>query len=146
MVARCATQGAYAMLRIAVGGFAHETNTFSPRKTDLNEFEAEELRRGSEIERFAGTRTTPGGFVDAITADPELEMVPIIVANAIPGGVVTRNAVETIEGELAEGLRREQPDAVVLFLHGAMVTECSDDGEGSTLERVRSVIGPDVPV
>ena len=134
------------MLRIAVGGFAHETNTFSPRTTDLNEFEAEELRRGSEIERFAGTRTTPGGFVDAITADSELEMAPIIVGSAIPGGVVTKNAVDTIEGELAEGLKRAQADAVVLFLHGAMVTEYSDDGEGATLERVRAVVGPDVPV
>src|SRR3954462_7020691 len=118
------------MLRVAVGGFAHETNTFSPRKTDLNEFEAEEIRRGSEIENAAGTRTTPGGFVDAIAADPELELVPIIVASAIPGGVVTKQAVDTIEGELAEGLTREQPDAVVLFLYGAMVTELSDDGEG----------------
>jgi microcystin degradation protein MlrC len=134
------------MLRVAVGGFAHETNTFSPRKTDLNEFEAEEIRRGSEIEKAAGTRTTPGGFVDAIAADPELELVPIIVSSAIPGGVVTKRAVETIEGELAEGLKREQPDSVVLFLHGAMVTELSDDGEGETLARVREAVGPDVPV
>ena len=35
---------------------------------------------------------------------------------------------------------------MVLALHGAMVTEQSDDGEGTTLSRVRAIIGPDVPL
>lgn len=134
------------MPRFAVGGFAHETNTFSPRKTDYAEFEAEGIRSGQEVLRYKGTRTAPGGFVDAILADPELELVPLTVSRAIPGGIVTKDAVERLEGPILEGLKRERPDAVLLFLHGAMVTEESDDGEGTTLTRVRQVVGRDVPV
>jgi microcystin degradation protein MlrC len=134
------------MPRIAVGGFAHETNTFSTRPTDFAEFEAERIRSGEEILRFKGTRTTPGGFVDAVLADPDLELLPLTVSRAIPGGMVTKDAVDRIEGLILEGLKREPPDAVVLFLHGAMVTEESDDGEGTTLERVRAIVGPLVPV
>jgi microcystin degradation protein MlrC len=134
------------MPRFAVGGFAHETNTFSPRKTDFAEFEAEGIRSGDEILRFAGTRTAPGGFVDAILADPDLELVPLTVSRAIPGGIVTKDAVDRLESMILDGLRRERPDVVLLFLHGAMVTEESDDGEGTTLTRVREVVGPDVPI
>ena len=57
------------MPRVAVGGFAHETNTFSPRKTDFAEFEAEGIRSGEALLRFNGTRTPAGGFVDSILAD-----------------------------------------------------------------------------
>ncbi|TIT59209.1 MAG: M81 family metallopeptidase, partial [Mesorhizobium sp.] len=37
-------------------------------------------------------------------------------------------------------------DAVYLDLHGAMVVESYDDGEGELLRRVRAVVGPDLPV
>ena len=37
-------------------------------------------------------------------------------------------------------------DGVYLDLHGAMVTEQYDDGEGELLRRVRAVIGPDMPL
>ena len=39
-----------------------------------------------------------------------------------------------------------QLDAVYLDLHGAMVTEHLDDGEGEILARVRKVIGNDIPL
>jgi microcystin degradation protein MlrC len=37
-------------------------------------------------------------------------------------------------------------DGVYLDLHGAMVTEAHDDGEGEILRRVREAVGPRVPV
>jgi microcystin degradation protein MlrC len=37
-------------------------------------------------------------------------------------------------------------DAVLLDLHGAMVAEQSDDGEGDLLERVRAAVGPRAPI
>ncbi|MGH2550361.1 MAG: M81 family metallopeptidase, partial [Thermomicrobiales bacterium] len=51
------------MPRIAVGGFAHETNTFSPRPTDIADFEATGLLRGEELLSLRGTRTPTGGFI-----------------------------------------------------------------------------------
>jgi microcystin degradation protein MlrC len=134
------------MPRIAVGGFAHETNTFSPRPTDIADFEATGLLRGEELLSLRGTRTPTGGFIEAASRNPTIELIPTINAYAVPGGVVTKAAVELIEGEILRRLTEEQPDAVVLSLHGAMVTEESDDGEGKTISRVRQIIGPDVPL
>ncbi|MCC6704724.1 MAG: M81 family metallopeptidase [Thermomicrobiales bacterium] len=134
------------MARIAVGGFSHETNTFARKPTDFAEFAAEGIRSGAEILAFRGTKTPAGGFVDAIEANPGLEPVLLMTSNAIPGGVVTADAVHRLTTPILEGIEREKPDAVVLVLHGAMVTEESDDGEGTLLAQVRAIIGPDVPL
>ena len=49
--------------------------------------------------------------------------------------------------EIVDGIAAAGPiDAVYLDLHGAMVTEHYDDGEGETLARVRKVIGKDLPL
>jgi len=48
---------------------------------------------------------------------------------------------------MIEGIGAAGPlDAVYLDLHGAMVTEHFDDGEGEILRRVREVIGKDLPL
>lgn len=133
-------------LRIAVAGFSHETNTFVTARTDLEEFVANGLYRGEALLDLRGTNTVVGGAVDAIAARDDLKLLPLLATSAIPGGLVTARAVEAIEGEIAEGLARSRPDAVVLDLHGAMVTELSDDGEAATLRRMRDVVGPGVPI
>lgn len=134
------------MARIAVGGFSHETNTFAVKPTDYAEFEAEVVRSGEQVREYKGTKTGVGGFVDAIEADPDLDPVYLMTSNAVPGGIVTSDAVARLTGPILEGIEREKPDAVVLVLHGAMVTEDSDDGEGTLLSQVRAIIGPDVPL
>lgn len=133
-------------LRIAVAGFSHETNTFAPWPTDLEDFVANGYVRGDELCMLSGTNSVVGGAIDAITADESLELIPLTATSAIPGGLVTLRAAEHIECEIVDGLRASKPGAVVLDLHGAMVTEVSDDGEATTLRKVREVVGPDVPV
>jgi len=59
------------------------------------------------------------------------EIVPLAWAGAVPGGCVTDDAFERMSGLLVDGLARSQPDAVFLELHGAMVTQSHDDGEGA---------------
>jgi microcystin degradation protein MlrC len=133
-------------LRIAVAGFEHETNTFASRKATYDDFVRDWFHRGDELRQLCDTNTVPGGFVGAIEASPDLELVPLLHAGATPGGLITADAVERIEGEILEGLRQSKPDAVILCLHGAMVTELSDDGEGQMLRHVREIVGPSVPV
>jgi microcystin degradation protein MlrC len=133
-------------LRIAVAGFEHETNTFARSKTTYDDFVSHWFYRGDEIRGLGHTNTVTGGSVAAIDADKDLEMVPLLVAGAIPGGITTADAVERIEGEIVAGLRETKPDAVALALHGAMVTELADDGESQTLRRIREVVGSNVPI
>ena len=60
---------------------------------------------------------------------------------------MTRDAYERIVKVMVDGIAAAGPlDAVYLDLHGAMVTEHLDDGEGEILARVRKVIGKDLPL
>src|SRR5258708_26021153 len=86
------------------------------------------------------------GFVEAAETQG-WELVPTISCGASPSAHVTKDAFERIVKVMVEGIRDAGPlDAVYLDLHGAMVTEHFDDGEGEILARVRQVIGKDLPL
>jgi microcystin degradation protein MlrC len=139
------------MARIAVGGLHHETNTFAPQLATYERFAEADgwpaLSRGEDLlANTAGINLPITGFVDAAHAAGH-ELVPLVWANAAPSGRTTEDAFERIVGWLLAGLRAALPvDAVFLDLHGAMVTEHLDDGEGELLRRLRQVTGPRVPV
>lgn len=135
------------MPRILAAAFKHETNTFSPLPTDLKAYAARCLRHGADIPAyFRGTATEMGAFIDA--ADRHgWELVHTVAADATPSGKVTREAFDTIAGTIETALRDQGPfDAVLLCLHGAMVAEHVDDGEGELLRRLRAVAGDALPI
>src|SRR5215207_5064953 len=137
-------------LRIAVGGFMHETNTFVAKPTTWNDFvEAgpwPTLTIGEGVlSTFRGINLAIAYFMDAAEKAGHV-MVPLAWGGAMPGGKVARDAFERMAGIMVDGLRREKPDAVFLELLGAMVAEHHDDGEGELLARVRDTVGSDVPI
>jgi len=137
--------------RIAVGGFQHETNTFAPSKADYPAFEAgggwPGVQYGDAL--FAaveGANIPAAGAIQALRAQGH-QLVGTAWAAASPSAHVTRDAYERIAGELVERLRAAgRVDGVYLDLHGAMVSEEFDDGEGELLRRVREAVGPRVPI
>ena len=139
------------MARIAIGGFQHETNTFAPSKADYGAFEAgggwPGVQYGEPI--FAaveGANIPAAGAIQALRAMGHT-LVGTAWAAASPSAQVTSDAYERIAGQLVSKLKASLPvDAVYLDLHGAMVVESFDDGEGELLRRVRDVVGPRVPV
>ncbi|HET7202073.1 MAG TPA: M81 family metallopeptidase [Steroidobacteraceae bacterium] len=139
------------MARIAVGGFQHETNTFSPRLATLVDFETPDawpgLTRGPALfEAIAGINLPAAGFV-AEARSLRHTLLPLTWCSAQPSGRVTQQAFEHIADLLCADLRAAGSlDAVYLDLHGAMVAEHVDDADGEVLRRVRAVVGPDVPV
>lgn len=135
------------MTRVVIGGISHETNTFSPIRTDLPLFGRRTLVRGPLlIEQSRGVRNGLGGMVDA-AEQRGWELVPTLFASATPSGKVAAETYEQLVGELTEGIAGALPvDAVLLPLHGAMVAETFDDGEGEILRRVRAIVGPKIPV
>ncbi|MEO0426492.1 MAG: M81 family metallopeptidase [Pseudomonadota bacterium] len=140
------------MPRIAVAGFQHETNTFAPMRAGLREFEEADswpgLLEGPRV--ITGTRglnLPTAGFVDAAERAGDIDLVPLLWCAAEPAAHVTTEAFETITARLLALLSAAGPiDALYLDLHGAMVTEAHDDGEGALLERVRTALGPDLPI
>ncbi len=133
--------------RILMAGFRHETNTFSTLPTDLAAFEARALHRGAEIEgAYRGTQTEMAAFFDACPRHGWTP-VPVLAADATPSGKVTRHAFETFTDEILAALDDEAPiHALFLPLHGAMVTEHEEDGEGALLEAIRAKVGRALPI
>jgi microcystin degradation protein MlrC len=139
------------MPRIAVGGFLHETNTFAPTKAGYADFvhgggwpamtqDADVLKVMRHI------NVGLAGFIDEAETHG-WELVPTIFAAASPCAHVTKDAYERIAKVMVEGIANAGPlDAVYLDLHGAMVSEQFDDGEGEILRRVREVIGDKLPL
>ena len=94
----------------------------------------------------AGINLAITGFVDAALAAGH-ELVPLVWANACPSGPVTEDAFERLAAMLLEDLAAAGPlDALFLDLHGAMVTEHLDDGEGELLAPDARAGRPDLPI
>jgi microcystin degradation protein MlrC len=134
-------------VRFFVAMVSHETNTFSPIRTDRAQFEARELRYGGEVlEAYRGTGTCLGGMLDGATARG-VTLVFSLAAAASPAGRVAKEFYGEARDRLLADLRDAGPlDGVLLDLHGAMVVEGIDDGEGDLLAAVRAVVGADVPI
>jgi len=119
----------------------HETNTFSPVPTPLSSFRP--LQGEAAIAEFKDTNTQLGGLLH-IAQQAGAEIVLPVAGGAHPSGYVEKVAyedmVEAIVGAVHGGC-----DAVLLALHGAMVAEHVDDGEGELLRRIRAV-APRVPI
>ena len=137
--------------RIAVGGFQHETNTFAPHLATLEAFERAdswpELTIGEPLfETMQGLNIPLSGFIESATQDGH-HLHPLCWCSAEPCSYVTHEAFERVAEIICAALSEiDQLDAVYLDLHGAMVCEDYEDGEGELLRRVREIVGPSVPV
>lgn len=135
--------------RILIAGFQHETNTFAPSKATYASFERGEgfpaMARGNDVLALRDVNIPVGGFIQAAQRYG-WSLQPVIWAGASPSAHVTEDAFERIAGEIVAAARAGGFDAIYLDLHGAMVAEHADDGEGKLLARLRAAIGPDVPL
>ena len=136
---------------IAVGGIQHETNTFAPHLAPFEAFERADswpgLATGDALfGTMAGLNIPLSGFIDsARQAGHRLQ--PLCWCSAEPSGYVTRDAFERVADMICGALRDAGSlDAVYLDLHGAMVSEHFEDGEGELLRRVRGLVGDEVPI
>lgn len=136
-------------MHILIAGFQHETNTFAPTKASYQSFLKGEghpaLCRGVDVMALHDVNIPIGGFINTTLADGHT-LSPIIWAAASPSAHVTKDAYERIAGEIIEAVQTGSFDAIYLDLHGAMVCEHLDDGEGELLARLRKITGPATPI
>ena len=116
-------------MRIVAARMNHETNTFSPVPTPLSSFGPDGPTFGAAaLESARRTRTGLGAFVDA--CEQRGAGVEVAVnATANPSGPVDDDAYERFAGAIIDAICKGC-DAILLDLHGAMVTKSFDDGEG----------------
>lgn len=132
---------------ILLASFMHESTTFSETRTDLETFRESEAYGEEVLTVHRDTNTELGGAIEAI-ASAGADALPAVSAKATPGGLVTEEAFDHYVGEIVDFVREhvDEIDGIVLALHGAMVSEATDDGEGYLIREVRDVVGPSIPI
>lgn len=130
-------------MRFLVGGIFHESNTFCPQKTTIENFA---LVRGEEmISEFKGSSSFIGGVIDA-AEELGVQLYPAIYAAAYPYGTVEEETFDLLLDELLKRIDGAgEIDGMVLCLHGGVVVENSLDPEGEILVQVREKVGK-VPI
>ena len=131
-------------MRIAIGGIMHESNSFNPALTGLEQFT---IQRGEEIVPWwTSAYHEMGGFIEGADAFG-YQPVPLLMAAATPSGTVSADAFETLVTELIERLQATSVvDGLLLALHGAMVSEVYRDADGEIVRRIRQVMGSSFPI
>lgn len=137
------------MKRVLIAGFQHETNTFAPTPAKYEDFlqggRFPPLTRGADILKFRHQNIPIGGFIQE-AEQLGYELLPVVWAGASPSAHVAQDSYLCICDEILTSINENQVDAIYLDLHGAMVAEQVDDGEGELLRRIREAVGPNMPV
>ena len=132
--------------RVLVALVRQEGHSFVPGNTTLADFALNGIITGAAVLERVGNREVDG-YLDA-AEELGVELVPLLDAKAQSGPPLDDATFEHLAGEICEGIRehRDAIDGVMLGLHGAMVTEGTDDAEGEILSRVRAIVGREVPI
>lgn len=133
-------------MKLVLAQMIHETNTFSPIPTGLDQFSRGFglPREGDEaIKAYRNTGTALGAFIDLAERAGMSYALPV-AATASPGRQADDSTFEYIASRIVAAVS-EGCDAVLLDLHGAMVTASYDDAEGELLRRLR-LVAPNVPI
>lgn len=128
-------------MRLLLATLSHETNTFSPVPTKLERFCRDGttlLASQAAIDFYRGTGTCMGGYL-AVADEIKADVVVPLCASAPPSGPVDSDAYETFCRMITDAVAQGGFDAIWLDLHGAMVAERFDDGEGELLRRIRAI-------
>ena len=133
-------------MRLAALGFSHESNTYSPVPASLDRWLQAGPIEGDEIIRqFKEAEATLSGYLESGSADPAIEVVPLVFYRLTPMNAITSEAFEHMTSHLLQSLADNGPfDGVLLAQHGAAVSEEFRDADGEFIRRVRQAIGPDV--
>lgn len=134
-------------MRIAIGGFQHESHSFAPRPTSYGDFVRPGgfpgLAEGAAMLDAVRGASVP--IAGAIREGAGVDLVPLAWGLASPAGPVQDEAFERISAMICANLSRALDDGpldgVYLDLHGAGVNDSFPDMEGELLRRVRAIIG-----
>jgi microcystin degradation protein MlrC len=136
------------MKRIAVAGFSHETNTFSPIPTTYDDFATKTgpftgIVRWEEVKHLKGQRLNDASLGFMNTAEKlGFETIYILGTSTAPSNQVSKDAFDRIVNMIIEETRAQgDMDAMYLDLHGAMVYEGYHDGETEIVRRIKDALG-----
>ena len=130
------------MKRVLVGGFHHESNSFSSITSSREDFR---VLRGEEL-LVSTPNSSLWGIVEGLQQD-DVEVVPTLHMRGVPNGEVEYDFFLEIKEEFLEMAREHRGtiDALCLALHGSMRVKGLGEVEGLILEELKNLF-PDVPI
>jgi microcystin degradation protein MlrC len=113
----------------------------------MEDFYNSHYLKGSEImTEYKNAFHEIGGMLQVLR-EREVEIVPLMFAEATPGGTITKETYETLVNEMMQLVRQSCPlDGCLVVPHGAAVAEDHPDMDGDWLTLLREVLGEGVPV
>src|SRR4051812_16816993 len=141
-------------MRIAIGGFLHESHSFAPSPTTYQDFVQPggfpRLCHGPVLLSSLRSTSVPAAGAIAAVESKGATVVPLAWGFANPAGPVQDEAFERIAALncalLSMALDEGSLDGLYLDLHGAAMVESFPDAEGEFLRRIRAIIGGMMPV
>ena len=133
-------------MHIVIAQMKHETNPFSPVPTPIQRFAVGTPlphEGAAGVQALRGTGSGIGAFIELAEKAGATITLPV-AGGAWPSGPVEDKAFEYMAGRICDAVAKGC-DAILLDLHGAMVTESYEDGEGELLARVRK-LAPNTPI
>ena len=119
--------------RIAIAGLAIESSTFSPAVTHEEAFHP---KQGEEVMALYHFLHPDSSHYK------RAQWYPVLIGRSLPGGIVSREAYESLAKKIVEGLEKNLPyDGLFFDIHGAMSVQGLDDPEGDLIQRIRDVVG-----
>ena len=138
--------------RIAILGFLLESNSFSPVTTEAD-YRKRCYLQGDEIldELKSTSPKIPSEVSGFVTQMNEIlddwEMVPIVIADAEPGGSIDQTFFDKTLGLMVGRLKSAgELDGVYIVSHGAMRATEDWDPDGRLYKMVRDIVGSEIPM
>jgi len=120
--------------RVFVGGLHHESDTFNPIITGRDEIW---VTRGADL--FTKRESSYSGIINTLVA-AGYEVIPSLVARAVPNGVWDHDYYQELKAELLQKLKEAGSiDAICLSLHGSMRVQNLGEAEQDLLQAIREV-------
>lgn len=136
-------------MRIATGGYCHETNTYSTIPITQKTIDQLQFDGNQFFANNTGVHNTFGGIIDE-SKRLGIELVPTRFFHPCPSAATEQKAFEAYRDKFVSmlwELHCQKPlDGIMLDMHGAGVAEGYDDLEGELLRAIRAQFGPDIPI
>jgi len=134
-------------MRIFIATLGTETNTFASFPTGIEDFHDCFWNEGDIASAMPSPWSGPGQTWLKRAEAEGWAVVQSLFAFANPAGPTTKPAYESMRDRILGDLKAAGPvDAVLMFLHGAMIADGYDDCEADLVTRMRAIVGPVVRI
>lgn len=131
--------------KILVCEYHEESNSFNPVIMQKERFYTRDLSAVDGFRPLCNTISVIGGIATEF-CDGDFTYCGTILMSVMSGGPVSDESVERFLTATLPAIEREKPDGIAVSLHGATVSETSEDVCGDILQKIRAAAGEDAVI